>query len=114
MTKRTCNTLLLTLLCTISVSAQQVEREEPLHFRPAERQPITALRSAALNELYLYQFNAQALPVVDDFSVDRTRHRSLFAGDPGVTLIETWYRLEVNGSVAADLAYSTDSTRLVT
>lgn len=114
MTKRTCNTLLLTLLCAISGSAQQVEREEPLHFRPAERQPITALRSAALNELYLYQFDAQALPVVDDFSVDRTRHRSLFAGDPGVTLIETWYRLEVNGSVAADLAYSTDTTRLAT
>jgi hypothetical protein len=113
MTKRIGSALLATL-CILCATAQQVEREEALHFRPAAKQPPALARSAGLNEIFLYQYLPQELPVVDDFSIDRTRHLGLASGDPGVTLIETWYRLEVNGSTTAGLAFSLDTTRLST
>ena len=53
----------------------------PLHAQPREG-ALQAMQRSDLNELFLYDFLPQELPIQDDFSVDRTRSRWSQAGDP--------------------------------
>lgn len=57
-----------------------------------------------------YQFQMQQVPLMDDFSTDRTRKRNAREGDAGVTLDQTVYHLEVAGVSTPDMHYSTDTT----
>lgn len=82
----------------------------PLQARPVP-EAIRALRKAdGLNEHFIYLNDTQTLPIVDDFSIDRTRKRWAQATDPGVTLEETIYRLEVAGMSTWDMVFSDDTT----
>ena len=47
---------------------------------------------------------------MDDFSIDRTRKLWASATDPGVTLDETIYALEVDGVSEFDMTFATDTT----
>lgn len=67
-----------------------------------------------VNRVFEYEYEMQEIPLMDDFSVDRTRKRIARPDDPGVTLDETLYRLTVNGESNWDMRYTTDSTFTVT
>jgi hypothetical protein len=100
------------LLIACGTQAQTIgaEREEALHARPAANATEAPARAASANEIYLYDYLPLSLPVVDDFSVDRTRHLNASGTDAGVTLIITIYRLEVAGVSTPDMAFSLDTT----
>lgn len=101
---------LLALLLLFSTALQaQVESLGPLHAQPQAAAGKAMLKSD-LNEVFIYQFDPQELPIVDDFSVARTRSLWSQAGDPGVTLDQVYYRLEVAGISAADMVFSTDTS----
>ncbi|MBL8001564.1 MAG: T9SS type A sorting domain-containing protein [Flavobacteriales bacterium] len=105
------NSLFITLLLLANAAQAQVlgpEELGPLHARPMGEAP-GELRST-LNELFIYQYLPQEVPVEDDFSTDRTRHLTAQAGDADVSLTNTYYHLEVGGVSTADMAYSTDTT----
>ena len=72
------------------------EHVEALRARPS-KDAREALRSGGTNEWFLYNYLSHDIPLVDDFSVDRTRHLNASSSDAGVTLTETVYRLEVAG-----------------
>ncbi len=72
------------------------EHVEALRARPS-RDAREALRSGGLHEWFVYNYLSHDIPLVDDFSVDRTRHLNASSSDAGVTLTETVYRLEVAG-----------------
>ena len=59
---------------------------------------------------FIYQYQSQALPIIDDFSIDRTRHRGAGPGDAGVSLLQTVYALEVGGVSTPDMAFVADTT----
>ena len=81
-----------------------------LQARPVP-EAIREMRKAdGLNEHFIYEYDPQTLPIIDDFSIDRTRKRWAQSTDPGVTLDETIYRLEVAGISTWDMAFSTDTT----
>ena len=88
-----------------------VERVSALHAIPRGdvREPD---RSAELNEYFIYAFAPlpQALPVFDDFSIDRTQHHDAQSTDPNVTLTTTVYHLVQGTSHAASLKYMIDTT----
>ncbi len=67
-------------------------------------------KHGAGHSTYLYQFAPQVLPIIDDFSIDRTRHRNATPNDAGVTLQQTIYSLEVGGVSAPGMTYYGDST----
>ncbi|MCB0794313.1 MAG: T9SS type A sorting domain-containing protein [Flavobacteriales bacterium] len=100
--------LLLAGLFMCSGAWAQSEQLRPLNAQPRGVQQGSAKNAS--NELFLYMNLPQVLPVVDDFSIDRTRQRNAEAGDAGVTLQETVYRLEVNGISLPDQAFRTDTT----
>lgn len=63
-----------------------------------------------IKRVFEYQYEMQEIPLMDDFSIDRTRKRFAQVTDPDVTLDNTLYRLTVNGNSTWDMRYSTDTT----
>lgn len=85
----------LILLILLSTGLYGQETLDPLNagqFRKSAQQ-----RSSGLNELFLYQNLAQDLPIMDDFSIDRTRHLDAQSGDSNVSLNTIVYRLDSSG-----------------
>ncbi len=100
------------LLATMALSGAalaQYERVEPLH-RQLERTPPPALRSGGLNEVFLYENDTVEVPIVDDFSVDRTRHLDASSADANVTYLQTYYQLAVGGVSTPDMVFMLDTT----
>ncbi len=64
----------------------------------------------AVDRIFIYQNGTQEIPLMDDFSIDRTRKRNAQEGDPDVTLDQTIYRLEVGGISTPGMRFSLDST----
>lgn len=67
-------------------------------------------KSDGVDRIFVYEYETQELPLMDDFSIDRTRKRNARVTDPGVTLDQTIYRLEVGGVSTWEMRYSTDTT----
>jgi len=63
-----------------------------------------------IDRIFDYQFVMQDIPLMDDFSVDRTRKRNAQVTDPDVTLQETVYRLAVAGVSTPGMRFSADTT----
>jgi hypothetical protein len=108
---------LVAFLCALSMQAQTLqpnpgERLSPLHAMPRNTNERAALKVGGLNEHFLYNYQPQTLPVVDDFSIDRTQHQWARSTDPNVTLQETFYHLVVGGQHPAVLELSGDPTFL--
>lgn len=97
--------LVLATWCCAAI-AQEVVR--PLNMQP--RDNVRGGQKSGLNTWFLYQNLPQELPLMDDFSIDRTRHLNARPGDAGVTLNTTVYQLEVAGSSTPDMAFATDTT----
>lgn len=96
------------LLSLVEIRAQ-VEVVRALGARPTAE--AGELRTKSLVKTwFVYQNLPQTLPIADDFSIDRTRKRWAQAGDPGVTLDQTIYRLAVDGVSEPDMAYSNQPT----
>ena len=76
--------------------------------------PQTAKAKSDHNTHFIYQYEAQSLPLMDDFSIDRTRQRWAQPDDPGVTLDQVIQHLVVDGISTPDMAYSLDTTFLYT
>ncbi|MBL7985457.1 MAG: hypothetical protein JNM91_10685, partial [Flavobacteriales bacterium] len=105
----------LALLACLSSGAyaQSPEHWEALHAQPrSSASPFT--RDGGLNTYFIYQYENQTLPIVDDFSVDRTRHLDATPTSPGVTPGPVFYYLQVAGSSTASMAFEDDSTYHVT
>lgn len=101
-------TLVLLVLALPSSTIAQHEALVPLTGRPGAAPPAAA-KSTQLT-FFIYQNQPQTLPVVDDFSIDRTRHLDATPADPGVTLTDQVFKLEVAGVSTADMAFKTDTT----
>ncbi|WKZ66368.1 MAG: T9SS type A sorting domain-containing protein [Flavobacteriales bacterium] len=87
----------------------------PLDARPVPEALDSQRKSDGLNTHFIYQNAPQTvLPIIDDFSVNRTRRRWAQPGDVGVSLTETSYRLEVAGVSTPDMVFSDDTTFLYT
>lgn len=108
------STLPFLLVISASRLAAQGEVLAPLTARPVPEALEAQRKSAGQKTHFIYQYLPQALPVQDDFSIDRTRKRWAQPGDPGVTLTETYYRLEAGGSSTWDMEFSSDTTFLYT
>lgn len=80
--------------------------------RPGNTAPM--LKAGGLNEYFLYDNAGQTLPVVDDFSVDRTRHLNAQSSDANVTLSQTIYKIEVGGASTPHMAFVTDTSYHIT
>ena len=88
------------------VSAQQ-EVLMPLTMRPMAE---ASLPKNEQNSVFLYQFDTLGLPIMDDFSIDRTRKRWTQPGDEGVVLDAIHYHLAVGGVSEPDMAFAQDTT----
>lgn len=86
----------------------QVEELRALGTRPVEATVRTKAEDAG--RIFIYQYETLDIPLMDDFSVDRTRKRNARITDAGVTLDQIIYRLEVSGSSTWDMSFSTDTT----
>ena len=95
-------------------AAQSPERWQALRSQPRATSASEFQRSVDLHEHFIYLYQSQTLPIVDDFSIDRTRHLNASASDANTTLIETIYTLEVGGVSTADMAFQLDTTFLYT
>ena len=95
-------------------AAQSPESWQALRSQPRATSAPVLQRSVDLNEYFIYLYQPQTLPIVDDFSVDRTRHLNASSSDANVTLIETIYTLEVGGVSTADMAFQSNTTFLYT
>ncbi len=104
----------LAVLCGASATAQLTdpERVEALHARPSKAAP--PLRNGSLNEWFIYEYLPQQIPLVDDFSIDRTRHLNAASSDANVTLTTTIYHLEVNGASTVDMAFMFEPATRIT
>lgn len=106
------NRTLLTLPLLFLGAALQAQGGEEL--RALSARPVPEARAgsakAGVRTHFIYQFLPQGIPLMDDFSVDRTRKRWATEDDPGVTLSETIYRLAVNGVSSPAMAFSLDTT----
>ena len=90
------------------VAYGQGEVMSPLSARPVA-QPEGYAKSMH-HAHFNYQFDTQSLPLMDDFSIDRTRKLWASSTDPGVTLDQTIYALEVAGVSEFDMTFATDTT----
>ena len=63
-----------------------------------------------INRVFDYQYEMQEIPLMDDFSVDRTRKRNAQVTDADVTLDQTIYRLAVAGVSTPGMRFSSDTT----
>lgn len=79
----------------------------PLHVQPRGGQHRLKVGQ---NNWFIYQYDPQSLPLMDDFSIDRTKHPDAKPTDAGVTLNTTVYHLEVAGVSTDSMAFSTDTT----
>lgn len=110
---RVCRILVLALASAFGPDLlAQGEVLTPLSARPVPEAVRAMRKSGTLNEHFIYQYASQTLPIVDDFSADRTRKRWAQASDANVTLLETIYRLEVAGVSTPGMVFSSDSTFL--
>lgn len=105
----------LLLVTAVAARAQQgsglsPEHAEALHAQPAQHERAQAQRDAALHEHFIYNYASQTLPVIDDFSIDRSRHLTAQSGDVNVTLTQTIYYLqELHGGSTPDMAFRVDT-----
>jgi hypothetical protein len=99
--------LILALLCIASVAWGQGEELRALSTRPNGEQ---VRQKDGVDRVFVYEYVMQDIPLMDDFSIDRTRKRNARASDPDVTLDHIAYRLEVAGVSTPEMAYSTDTT----
>lgn len=97
--------LLAVLLCSSAMAQGEVLRA--LSARPTYD---GGRAKDNVKRIFQYEYEMQEIPLMDDFSVDRTRKRIAQPTDPNVTLDETLYRLTVNGESAWDMRYTTDTT----
>jgi hypothetical protein len=105
-----CKTLLIgSLLLVGARSSAQGEWLRALGTRHVPGSAIARAKSD-VNSHYIYVYESQVLPLMDDFSVDRTRKRWAQVGDPGVGQTGTVYRLEVDGASTPEMVYSADTT----
>ena len=95
------------LLCSVLLG--QGEQLRALSARPGGGIIAEGQKSGS-NTYFIYNFETLSIPIMDDFSVDRTRKRWAQAGDPGVTLDQTIYQLAVGGVSGPDMEYATDTT----
>jgi hypothetical protein len=95
--------------CMGITSMAQGEVLRALSARPVPGAEVARAKSQ-VREHYIYQFESQSLPLMDDFSIDRTRKRWTQPGDDDVTLQEVIYRLVVNGVSTPDMEFSLDTT----
>lgn len=100
--------LLPAILFAYGLVAQEVI--SPLGFVPRPGNVPKLVKTGGPNEVFLYQNTGQTLPVIDDFSVDRTRHRNAQQGDGDVHYSETIYRIEVGGISTADMVFMADTS----
>ncbi len=101
--------LVVMALSALSLFAYgQGEVVSPLSARPLA-QPEGYAKSMHHTH-FNYQFDTLSLPLMDDFSIDRTRKLWASPTDPGVTLDETIYALEVAGVSEFDMTFATDTT----
>lgn len=100
----------LAVLLLVGDVLAQGEELRSLSSRPVPEAIQSMRKAEGLNEHFVYQNATQTLPIIDDFSINRTRQRWAQADDPGVTLSETIYRLEVAGVSTWDMAFSDDTT----
>lgn len=102
--------------CVITLARAQ-SSAGPEHWGALHARPTLAaapLRDGVLNERFIYEYDPQLVPVVDDFSIDRTRHLNASSSDAGVTLTETIYELAVGNVSEADMSFVLDTTFHVT
>lgn len=104
---RALSLLTLGLLAGV-LSAQEIIT--PLGAVPRPGRTAPPAKAGGLNEVFLYDNATQTLPVVDDFSVDRTRYLNAQAGDANVSLTETIFLIEVGGISTPDMAFLTDTS----
>lgn len=101
---------MLGMIACGALFAQPEESLRALSARPVPQAVMTMAKVDGLNEHFLYVYDTQPLPIIDDFSIDRTRKLWAQGDDPDVTLTETIYVLEVAGVSEPDMTYSLDST----
>lgn len=108
--ERTEITLALLVFGLPLVMTAQVESLDPLRAQPRSGEAPGTLKSDQ-NEHFIYLYDPQELPLMDDFSIDRTRHLGARPGDAGVNLTDFIYRLDTNGVSTFDMAFQSDTTR---
>ncbi|MBX2971868.1 MAG: T9SS type A sorting domain-containing protein [Flavobacteriales bacterium] len=101
--------LIIGLLFASLVARAQGESLRALSTRPAEGM-ARAKSGDGVKRHFNYLFDTLQLPLMDDFSIDRTRKRNATQSDPDVTFDHTVYRLEVAGVSTPDMRFSTDTT----
>jgi hypothetical protein len=99
--------LLLVLLLAGHLACAQGEVLMPLTMRPVEQPP--QLKTTGRIH-FIFQNEPQNIPVMDDFSINRTRNRWASPNDEGVVLDQTIQHLEVDGISTPDMAFSLDTT----
>lgn len=99
----------LCILVGTALFGQGGEVLNALSARP-EQAPASGAVKADVRTQFIYQNEAQTLPIIDDFSIDRTRKRWATADDANVTLDQTVYRLEVAGVSTPGMVFSSDTT----
>jgi hypothetical protein len=99
-------------LCLLSTCLTgQVKAQDEIVRPLGMRMVPEALRpKSSHNEHFIYQYTPQELPLMDDFSIDRTRRRWAQVGDDGVTLDQVIQHLAVAGNSTPDMAFSLDTT----
>ncbi len=101
--------LLIAALLTAALLPAQHEALFPLQgqARPENARRLTREPG---NAFFIYENATQELPLMDDFSIDRTRHLNASPSDPGVSLTDKVYRIAVAGTSTADMAFYSDTT----
>ncbi|MCB0790344.1 MAG: T9SS type A sorting domain-containing protein [Flavobacteriales bacterium] len=101
--------LLIALGLPVAITAQS-DALFPLHADPRPAPAGVLQRSGMGLEHFTYRFDTQSLPIIDDFSIDRTLHPDAQASDPDVTLDSLVFHLAVAGVSTPDQAFRTDTT----
>lgn len=101
------NLLLLPALLVMAEGMAQGESLRALTARPTGK----GMRAKAdVNTHFVYQYQTQEIPLMDDFSIDRTRTLDAHPDDPDVTLDQTIQHLAVAGASEPGMAFATDTT----
>jgi hypothetical protein len=104
---------LLMTVCWLGAGMAALAQGEALV--PLGMRPVAEAARAKANgprTHFSYSNQPQALPILDDFSIDRTRKRWARPGDPGVALTDTYYRIEAGGISQWNMAFASDTTFL--
>jgi len=104
---RTILFVLGTILCNAVIG-----QGESLRALSTRQLPQAAAMSKVdgVNAYFIYENATQPLPIMDDFSIDRTRQRWAQPDDGNVSLTETIYRIEVAGVSDTGMVFSNDTT----